>query len=70
VTGSTLDGRNREILRTITTLAGNLGMDVVAEGVETEDQLARLRDLPCELGQGWLFAEALDPEEASILLRA
>jgi len=40
-------------------LAQNLGMDVVAEGVETEDQLALLRKLECENGQGFLFSTPL-----------
>jgi EAL domain-containing protein (putative c-di-GMP-specific phosphodiesterase class I) len=40
-------------------LAQNLGMDVVAEGVETEDQLMLLRKLECEHGQGFLFSSPL-----------
>jgi len=49
---------NFEIVRTIVVLAQNLGMDVVAEGVETHDQLALLRQLGCESGQGVLFISA------------
>jgi EAL domain-containing protein (putative c-di-GMP-specific phosphodiesterase class I) len=48
-------GKNLEICRTITTLARNLGMDVVAEGVETEEQRKQLEALGCEHGQGYLF---------------
>src|SRR5205085_1541534 len=57
-----------EIVRTIMTLAQNLGMDVVAEGVETEQQRAQLRMLECEFGQGYYFAKPLDTDEAEIFL--
>jgi diguanylate cyclase (GGDEF)-like protein/PAS domain S-box-containing protein len=50
---------NLAIVRTIVALAQNLGMDVVAEGVETEDQLSLLRKLECENGQGYLFSTPL-----------
>jgi diguanylate cyclase (GGDEF)-like protein/PAS domain S-box-containing protein len=50
---------NLAIVRTIVALAQNLGMDVVAEGVETEDQLSLLRKLECENGQGVLFSTPL-----------
>jgi diguanylate cyclase (GGDEF)-like protein/PAS domain S-box-containing protein len=50
---------NLAIVRTIVALAQNLGMDVVAEGVETEDQLQLLRKLECENGQGFLFSTPL-----------
>jgi len=50
---------NLAIVRTIVALAQNLGMDVVAEGVETEDQLMLLRKLECENGQGFLFSTPL-----------
>lgn len=50
---------NLAIIRTIVALAQNLGMDVVAEGVETEDQLKLLRNLECENGQGFLFSTPL-----------
>lgn len=50
---------NVAIVRTIVALAQNLGMDVVAEGVETEDQLLLLKKLECENGQGYLFSTPL-----------
>jgi diguanylate cyclase (GGDEF)-like protein/PAS domain S-box-containing protein len=50
---------NREIVNTILRLAQNLKMKVIAEGIETEDQLAELRGLSCEYGQGYLFAKPL-----------
>jgi diguanylate cyclase (GGDEF)-like protein/PAS domain S-box-containing protein len=55
---------NAEIVRTILVLAHNLGMDVVAEGVETEEQLAILRAMHCQCGQGFLFSK---PEDAEVL---
>ena len=51
---------NIAIVRTIVALAQNLGMDVIAEGVETEAQLNLLRKLECENGQGYLFATPLN----------
>ncbi|MET0623315.1 MAG: EAL domain-containing protein [Pyrinomonadaceae bacterium] len=53
---------NGEIVRTILTLASNLGMGVVAEGVETARQAEMLGELGCEYAQGFLFARPLDPE--------
>jgi diguanylate cyclase (GGDEF)-like protein len=64
----TEDGEKFEIVRTIMTLANNLGMDAVAEGVETERQLAQLRLLKCEYGQGYLFSKAVDAAAARELL--
>jgi diguanylate cyclase (GGDEF)-like protein len=57
-----------EIVRTIMKLAQNLGMDVVAEGVETEGQRARLAALECEFGQGYYFAKPLDKDAAGAFL--
>jgi diguanylate cyclase (GGDEF)-like protein len=50
-------------------IAEKLGMDVVAEGVESVDQRERLVALGCKLGQGYLFAEPLDREAVEALLR-
>jgi diguanylate cyclase (GGDEF)-like protein len=50
-------------------IAEKLGMDVVAEGVESVDQRERLVALGCKLGQGYLFAAALDREAVGALLR-
>ncbi|MCS6813491.1 MAG: EAL domain-containing protein [Cyanobacteria bacterium] len=57
------DGEKLELVRTIITLAWNLGMDVVAEGVETSTQLAQLRALQCESVQGYYFSRPL-PQDA------
>jgi diguanylate cyclase (GGDEF)-like protein len=55
---------NVEIVRTIATLARNLGMEVVAEGVESSEQLACLRALNCEYAQGYHFSRPLTAEAA------
>lgn len=56
-----------EIVRTCIDLAHNLGMNVVAEGVETAEQLTILRSLGCEFGQGYLFSRPVDSEKARSL---
>src|SRR5215218_831708 len=63
------DGEN-EIVRTIIMLARNMGMDIVAEGVETKEQLAYLKELRCEYGQGFLFSRPLDLDTACQLLES
>jgi diguanylate cyclase (GGDEF)-like protein/PAS domain S-box-containing protein len=62
------NNENIEIVRTIIILAQNLGMDVIAEGVETKEQLRRLRELKCENGQGYYFSKPLEAEDAETLL--
>jgi EAL domain-containing protein (putative c-di-GMP-specific phosphodiesterase class I) len=57
------------IVRTIIELARVLGMDVVAEGVETCEQYRLLRQLGCRFGQGYLFARPLSAEAITGLLR-
>lgn len=49
-----------ELVRTIATLAWNLGMNVVAEGVENQNQLSHLKSLGCEYAQGYLFSRPVD----------
>ncbi len=53
-----------ELVRTIINMAQNLGLQAVAEGVETHEQLDRLRDLGCSYTQGYLFAKPLSEEQA------
>jgi EAL domain-containing protein (putative c-di-GMP-specific phosphodiesterase class I) len=57
------------IVRTIIELARVLGMDVVAEGIETCDQYRLLRKMGCRFGQGYLFARPLTAEAVTKLLR-
>lgn len=52
--------KNAEIVKTILTLARNLGMDVVAEGVETREQVLQLTGLNCEYVQGYLLSKPID----------
>jgi EAL domain-containing protein (putative c-di-GMP-specific phosphodiesterase class I) len=58
-----------QIVRTIVELARVLGMDVVAEGIETRDQYRLLRQMGCRYGQGFLFAKPLPAEDVTRLLR-
>jgi len=60
-----VDGDNAEIVRTIITLAHDLGMSVIAEGLETTEQLERVTRLGCEQGQGYLISRPLDVEQAT-----
>jgi sensor c-di-GMP phosphodiesterase-like protein len=53
-----------EIVGTIMKLAQNLGMEVVAEGVETEHQRDKLKALECEFGQGYHFAKPMGKDAA------
>jgi len=62
------DPETHGIVRIIVMLAHNLGMKVVAEGVETEVQLDILRDIGCERAQGYLFSKPADQETISKLL--
>ncbi|MGH9962689.1 MAG: putative bifunctional diguanylate cyclase/phosphodiesterase, partial [Pyrinomonadaceae bacterium] len=66
VTG--MDKENIEIVRTILMLAENLGMDAVAEGVETQEQLTLLRNLNCQNGQGYFFSKPLDAAGAEAII--
>ena len=56
------------IVRSTVALAHGLGLPVIAEGIESPEQLRRLRSLGCELGQGYLFSPALDAPAARALL--
>ena len=58
-----------QIVRTIIELARVMGMDVVAEGIETPEQYRLLRQLGCRFGQGFLFARPLSAEAVTELLR-
>ncbi|MDQ3743768.1 MAG: EAL domain-containing protein [Acidobacteriota bacterium] len=61
-------GANSEIARAIATMAHSLGMGVVGEGVETEEQLAELKAMGCECAQGNFFAEPLNAAAAESLM--
>ena len=61
--------QNLEIVRTITMLAQNLRLDVIAEGVETPEQHAQLRALGCQFAQGFHFSRPLDVDKATRLIQ-
>ncbi|HSI33661.1 MAG TPA: EAL domain-containing protein [Tepidisphaeraceae bacterium] len=67
-----LEGRSdaAAVVQSIVTLAHNLGMGVVAEGLEKPEQAAFLQAVDCDFGQGYLFARPLDPAAAEQVLRA
>lgn len=57
-----------QIVRTVISLGHNLDLDVIAEGIETIDQMLALQSLDCEYGQGYFFAKPLSKEAATDLL--
>jgi EAL domain-containing protein (putative c-di-GMP-specific phosphodiesterase class I) len=67
-----LDEENHEkytqLVHTIITLGHNLKMNVIAEGLETEEQLKILQSFHCEYGQGYFFAKPLLKDDATKLL--
>jgi len=62
------NGENSEILQTIISLAKNLKMRVIAEGIETHSQLAVLQNLGCDYGQGYLLAKPKSKDDTEKLL--
>ncbi len=62
------DSRNFEVVQTIIMLARNLGIEVIAEGIETIGQLAQLKALGCKYGQGYLFSRPVDPVTAAAMI--
>jgi diguanylate cyclase (GGDEF)-like protein len=66
VAGVHRDDEGAAIVRAVVTLAHSLGLVAIAEGVETEQQLEALRDLDCEIGQGYLFSRPVPPEQVDL----
>ena len=64
------DGANSEIIRAIVSLAQGLDMNVTAEGVETSEQLSRLKELACGFGQGFYFHQPLTSDDARAILKS
>ncbi|MEL6495433.1 MAG: EAL domain-containing protein [Cyanobacteria bacterium J06623_7] len=62
--GPEINNTNYDIIKAIINLAHSLGLDVIAEGIETEAQLKILKGLGCEYGQGYLFAHPLNSVDA------
>jgi diguanylate cyclase (GGDEF)-like protein len=69
VSGQGDDLANRAIVKSILSLAHSVDLKVVAEGIETQQQLASLRELGCDYGQGFLFSAALSSDLIQALLR-
>ena len=69
ISGRAGSAPNWQIAESIIRLAHNLNMTVVAEGIETEEQLARLQVIGCDLGQGFLFNAPMDEQTALSLLQ-
>ncbi|MEG4057960.1 MULTISPECIES: EAL domain-containing protein [unclassified Microcoleus] len=70
VSRMTEDEGNEAIVQTILILASHLGMDVIAEGIETIEQLNLLRALQCEYGQGYFFSKPIDSIAATLLIES
>lgn len=59
------NGDRAEIVKTILVLARELGVDTIAEGIETEHQMIQLRELDCHYGQGFYFGKPMDEEHVT-----
>jgi diguanylate cyclase (GGDEF)-like protein/PAS domain S-box-containing protein len=68
VAGMTANSPDSALVAAAIAMGRALEMEVVAEGIETSEQVADLRELGCPLGQGYLFARPLPPEEIDSLL--
>ena len=69
VTDMSAGSQHSEMVRTIVVLAHNLGMDVIAEGVESAEQVRHLRALDCDYMQGYLLSRPVDAAAAEELLK-
>lgn len=63
------DQGNLQVIRSMVVLARGLGMDIVAEGVETQGQLDKLAELDCDHGQGYLFAKPMRRSKAMRMVK-
>ena len=69
-TAATSTGRQAAVIESLIHLSHALGMKVIAQGIETSEQLEALCNMGCELGQGHLFSYAIEPAHATILAGA
>jgi len=67
IAAATEPGRTALMLESLIQLGKAMGMQVIAQGIETEQQLETLNRMGCELGQGHLFSHAVEPARATIL---
>jgi EAL domain-containing protein (putative c-di-GMP-specific phosphodiesterase class I) len=65
----TENATSEELVRLILVLSDHFGLDAIAEGIETEEQLRVLRELGCRSGQGFLFSRAVDADRAQEFVR-
>jgi EAL domain-containing protein (putative c-di-GMP-specific phosphodiesterase class I) len=65
----TTDSDDAEIVNAVITMAHRLGLKVIAEGVESQAQLAHLREQQCDFAQGFLFSRPLPAAELERTLR-
>jgi EAL domain-containing protein (putative c-di-GMP-specific phosphodiesterase class I)/PAS domain-containing protein len=65
----TLDAKSKTVMRSTISLGADLGIDVIAEGVETEEQFQMLEDLGCPRVQGYLLGRPMPPRQAQLALR-
>jgi diguanylate cyclase (GGDEF)-like protein/PAS domain S-box-containing protein len=70
VSGMASDSTDREIVAAVVGMARALNLSVVAEGIETREQAEALRELGCDIGQGFLFAKAVPAEELEDLAQS
>jgi diguanylate cyclase (GGDEF)-like protein/PAS domain S-box-containing protein len=70
VDGITKDADDAAIVEGVVRLAHSLGLQAVAEGVETPEQVAMLRSFSCQIGQGYHFARPVEPEVIAQMLAA
>ena len=68
VRGTSSDGVGRAIVRAVAALGQSLGMETVAEGVETEEQMARVASDGCTDVQGYLISRPMPPEQIDSFL--
>jgi diguanylate cyclase (GGDEF)-like protein len=68
INGLETGGEKSKIVQTIMTLTQNLGINAIAEGVETAEQISILRMLQCKFGQGYFFSKPLDKTAAETMI--
>jgi len=69
ITNMASEDRSRKIVRTIVRLAQDLGMSIIAEGIEAAQEIEVLRELECDFGQGFLLSPPVSQNEAGLLLK-
>ncbi len=69
VSPAATDTRNQVIAESVIALSNSLGLTAIAEGIDTPQQLQWLKELDCELGQGFLFSPPVTAAQATELLK-